>query len=304
MFRDELRLTSREMARFVAHGYLRFDSIVPAELCQAAMDDFGSDALRHSQYRMRPLTEVWPAQSAIAKVFTLPRVRAIIESLVGPNPTYDHHAVHIVDAHSQHAENVHQDAEYDVRFEHFDIQISFFPHEVTPDMGGTLFLPSSHFRRAHVFKLMRYQSIVGQLQTVCPAGTLVFWHHNLWHGARSNFTDRWRYMFKLRLNASVKQERLWNTEDEHDPEVVKALQASFPWHGHEERREVMNRIRLWRALTGNDRFDIANWWGRVENQPEEMAMLAAHGLFRSTAILSPPSSPAPPPAPAASAGVR
>lgn len=166
---------------------------------------------------------------------------------------------------------MHQDAEYDLRFEHFDIQVSFFAHEVTSDMGGTLFVPSSHFRRAHVFDLMRYQNIAGQLQTVCPAGTMVFWHHNLWHAARSNYTDRMRYMFKLRLNATVKQVLLWNTNDLRHPELAKTLQESFPWHGHESRREVMNRIRLWRALTGNKHFDLANWWGRVENQSERRA---------------------------------
>ncbi len=274
MSTNDLRLNSREMARFVTDGYLRFDSIVPPDLCAAVMNDFNTEALRHSEYRMRPLSDVWAPQSAISKVLTLPRVQGIIESLVGPNPLYDHHAIHTVPAHTQREENVHQDAEYDVRFEHFDIQLSFFPHAVTPDMGGTLFVPGSHFRRAHVFKLMRYQNIVGQIQTVCPAGSLVFWHHNIWHAARSNFTDRMRYMFKLRLNASVKQERLFNTDDVQHPDVARILQEDIPWHGHETRREIMNRIKLWRSLIGDSKFDLINWWTRVENKPERIAELA------------------------------
>ena len=267
----DLRLNSREMAQFVKLGYLRFDSVVPEDLCAEVMNDFESPGLRHSDYRMRPLADVWEARAPISRMLALPRVQAIIESLVGPAPLYDHHAVHTVEAHANREENVHQDAEYDVRFEHFDIQLSFFPHSVTPDMGGTLFVPGSQFRRAHVFKLMRYQNIVGQLQTVCPAGTVVIWHHNLWHAARSNFTDRRRYMFKLRLNARVKQERLWNTADLEHPDVARILQEDIPWHGHEQRREVMNRIKLWRSLTGNPRYDLANWWGRVENMPERRA---------------------------------
>ena len=123
-------------------------------------------------------------------------------------------------------------------------------------MGGTLIVPGSHFRRVHETALRRYQNIIGQIQTVCKAGCMIFFHHNLWHSARSNKSDKLRYMYKLRLNAKSNQERHWNTKDINDPEIKKILKKRQPWLGEEARVEFINRAKLWRYLTGNPDFDI------------------------------------------------
>ena len=183
---------------------------------------------------------------------------AIIHSLVGPDPRYDHHAAHLTPAHTRKGANLHQDAEYDVRRNHFDIQISFFPEDTPAESGGTLFLPGSQFRRVYESTTRRYQDVLGQVQAICDAGTMFFWHTNVWHAARSNQTDRDRYMFKLRLNPTVRQQRLWNTADLDDPDtrtdIGKTLGGHIPWHGQRHRIEVMNRIRLWRYLAGDPRL--------------------------------------------------
>jgi hypothetical protein len=33
------------------------------------------------------------------------------------------------------------------------------------------------------------------------------------------------------------------------------------------RLEIANRIRLWRALTGDPTFDVERWLTRIENEP-------------------------------------
>ena len=33
------------------------------------------------------------------------------------------------------------------------------------------------------------------------------------------------------------------------------------------RLEIVNRIKLWRFLTGDETFDVNYWLGRLENQP-------------------------------------
>ena len=76
----------------------------------------------------------------------------------------------------------------------------FFPEDTPLESGGTLLCRGTQFRRVHEAEIKRYQNIIGQVQAVCEAGTMFFWHTNIWHSARSNFTDRDRYMFKLRLN--------------------------------------------------------------------------------------------------------
>lgn len=266
MVDKDLKLNSLEMAQFVREGFLRFDNLVPKELCDAAHKEMIDGKYRSSPPAV-PFSNVWPTE-ALGQVFRLPKVEAIIHSLIGPNPRYDHCAAHLTPANTRKGANLHQDAEYDIREQHFDIQISFFPADTPVESGGTLFVPGSHFRRVHEADIMRYQNVVGQVQAVCEAGTMFFWHANTWHSARSNTTDQDRYMFKLRLNPTVRQTRLWNTDDIDDPKIPGILSQKIDWHGQRNRIEIMNRIKLWRFLSGDNDFDVSMWWTRVENTPD------------------------------------
>jgi hypothetical protein len=144
-------------------------------------------------------------------------------------------------------------------------------------MGGTMILPGSHLRRVNESDVARYQNFVGQKPSVCKAGTMVFVHHGMWHCAQPNLTDRTRYMFKLRLNPTVRQLRLWNTDDIDHGEVPGILSTDHKWYGNEGRIEFVNRIRLWRFLTGNEKFDMSLWMGRLENTPENVLAPAGVG---------------------------
>jgi hypothetical protein len=101
---------------------------------------------------------------------------------------------------------------------------------------------------------------------VCNAGTLLVCHHGIWHCGQPNITPTRRVMLKLRLNPSVPQRLLWNTADLGDPAIPGILGSPEPWHGNEARLEVVNRIKLWRHLTGDARFDVDYWLTRLENQ--------------------------------------
>jgi ectoine hydroxylase-related dioxygenase (phytanoyl-CoA dioxygenase family) len=159
-----------------------------------------------------------------------------------------------------HQQSIHQDAEIDERKTSFDIQISVFPHDVSPEMGGTLCVPGSHFRRVHESTVGIYHNIVGQVQTVCKSGTVVVWHHNIWHAGRANATDHDRYMFKLRLNPMVRQRRLFNTDDCESLDVRRILHENQPWHAQEGRRELYQRVSLWRQLSGNEDYELGGFY--------------------------------------------
>ena len=45
------------------------------------------------------------------------------------------------------------------------------------------------------------------------------------------------------------------------------LSRDHGWYGHDVRLEIANRIRVWRALTGDPRFDVDFWLTRIENDP-------------------------------------
>ena len=257
-------LNSKQMAQFVADGLLRFDELVPDELNRAACAEMEAGVLRGKAGV--PMDELWQ-DLAIGQVIRLPAIQGMIDSLVGPGSLYDHHAVHTVNANHEHGQIWHADAIIDTRM-HFDVQFFYFAHDTPREMGGTMFLPGSQYRRVSESDIARYQNFLGQMPMVCKAGTVAVAHHGIWHCAQPNLTDNKRYMFKLRLNPTVRQKKLWNTDDIDDAEIPGLLNANHRWYGNEVRLEAVNRIKMWRFLTGDDNFDLSYWLSRLENAPE------------------------------------
>jgi hypothetical protein len=270
-------LTSKQVASFVADGYLRFDGVVPPPLCQAAVAELGAGAAPSpfgaapgsaaARWPGRPAAELFGDATAVGRILRLPAVAAAVDSLVGPDAIYDHHYLHVIAPGQRWSQPWHADAVLDPRRRAFDVQLFLFLHDTPREMGGTMILPGSHLRRVNEADIARYHNFVGQLATVCPAGTLLVCHHGLWHCGQPNLTDRPRSMLKLRLNPRVPQRRLWDTRDLDDPEVAKILSRDHRWYGHEARLEIVNRIRLWRELAGDGRFDVDYWLTRMENEP-------------------------------------
>lgn len=266
-------LTSVQMAHFVASGSLSMPAAVPDELNMQAIDvlSAGIPAVPYGT----PVSEAFPAGSFARRLLELPAVAGALHSLVGPGPTVDHHAVHIREPNEGEAQPLHGDAIIDVRTDAFDVQLMYYPHAVSLDMGGTLSVPGSHLRRINETDTGRYQNLRGQTRLVCPAGTVVFVHHGIWHSGRRNDTDTPRYMFKIRFNPTVRQLRLWNTDDLADPAVAAALRTEFPWYETATARlELYNRVKMWQALTGDDTFDPDHWVTRVTNRPQRIVAIA------------------------------
>jgi len=243
-------LTSKELARFVARGFLRFDALLGAEACAALLEDVESGRHGRGCHYGSRLSEAWPEAAGIRAIFADERVRGIVESLLGRDPIYDHHCPHVTQPGQRSGENLHQDAVYDPRPFAFDLQLPIFPQETRPEMGGTLIVPGSHLRRVNEGDIVRYQHILGEEQIVCSAGTLIVWHHNLWHSGRSNRSTERRVMFKVRLQPRERQFRTWDLADLDDPEIDEILGRAEPWHGVDERIEALNRFALFRALSG------------------------------------------------------
>lgn len=262
-------LTSVEMAEFVAGGFLRFDGVIDDAANRAAMEVIaaGLPAIPAGI----PLSEAYADQPAITEILEHPRVAGAIASLVGPDPRVDHHATHVRPARGDSSQHLHADAIIDTRTA-FDIQLMYYPHEVTPEMGGTLVVPGSHLRRINETDIGRYQNLRGQIPLACPAGTVLVLHHGIWHCGRRNDSRRTRYMYKIRLNPTVRQERLWDTSDLDSPEVQTVLRQSFDWYESATGRlELTNRARLWRHLTGEASYDLDYWLTRIENNPTAAA---------------------------------
>jgi ectoine hydroxylase-related dioxygenase (phytanoyl-CoA dioxygenase family) len=201
-------LRTRDVARFVARGFLRFDALVPDTLNERFLQEVGSDIPEPSPAGT-PLAECY-AGSVVREILALPKVAGTVESLVGPDPLFDHQGVHfnppasLLEAKGLRvmAQHSHQDSTIDPRLA-FDVQLFYFPHEVTPEMGGTRYVPGTHLRVVSEMSIGRYQNIRGQEKVVCPAGTVMACHHGLWHGGEVNRSDRTRFMLKIRLNPTA-----------------------------------------------------------------------------------------------------
>ena len=306
-----MKLSSLQMAKFVARGFLRFDAVVPAAINAQFMQEAGTVREDGNYKRVMqllgeliatndipevpagvPLSAAFAQGSALQKLLDLPVVRGALMSLVGADPVFDHHFLHITfpdryyAAAGQHnvAQHTHQDSTIDPRRAAFDVQIMYYPHEVTRDMGGTRFIPGTHLRRVSEVAIGRYQNILGQQHMTCPAGTVLFLHHGMWHGGGVNRAEQVRYMYKVRINPSVPQVRLWDTSDLREdtaqrpiffvknkpaPDTVdNVLMTPEPWFENDTGRlEFINRVRFWRQLTGDPQRDVDYWMTRIENEP-------------------------------------
>lgn len=296
-------LNSEQMASFAARGFLRMDAIVPDDINRQFLDEMGpvpEDGTPESFYGHlftsgnvpvirpgTPLVDAYTEGSSIDRVLKLPEVAGAIQSLVGSNPVFDHHFLHVTfppafyKGNAPKAQHTHQDSTIDTRSA-FDIQIMYFPHDVSREMGGTRFVPGTHLRRVSETRIARYQNIAGQQHMVCSAGTLLFMHMGIWHGGGANESDQPRFMFKIRLCPTERQTRLWDDSDltlEHDTQspifwtgtstkhpIHDTLTRTEPWFEMDTGRlEFMNRIRFWRYLLGDESFDVDYWLTRIEN---------------------------------------
>jgi hypothetical protein len=284
-------LNSKQMATFAARGFLRFDAIVPKRLNEAFLRAVNNNRIPHVPAGVN-LAEAYPTRSVIAQILRLPDVAGVVASLVGTNPSFDHHFLHNAMPSEffskkglpQRSQDTHQDSTIDPRFANFDIQLMYYPHRVTANMGGTRFVPGTHLRKVSEAAVGRYQNIAGQQHVVCPPGTLLVMHHGIWHGGGINRTKTRRLMFKIRLNPTVRQCRLWDTSDlspdesaqrpifwapKPDPDnVMSILCQREPWFEADTGRlEYLNRVRFWRSLIGDPSFDADYWLTRIENMP-------------------------------------
>lgn len=305
-------LSTRDVARFAARGFLRLDAVVPDAVNAAFLEQVHDlpasevGSIREHYGRVMqdsviprvpagtPLGAAYADGSPLRRVLEVPAVRGAIVSLVGPDPVFDHHFLHITyppefyraAGGEPSSQPYHQDSTIDPR-RAFDIQLMYFPHAVTADMGGTRFLPGSHLRIVSETAIARYQNVRGQQHVVCEAGTVLILHHGIWHGGGVNRSGRLRYMFKIRLCPERPQVRLWNTADLPPPGGARPPQRAIFWTGGAEdgdsvdailtrpepwfeqdtaRLEYVNRARLWRYLSGDPNYDADYWLTRIENE--------------------------------------
>lgn len=279
-------LDTAEVAEFVARGVLTFPGVIPRELnvdasaeLEQILGTWGTAARPFAPASGEPVTSIYPEPSSIGAVLRHPAVARVVDSLVGPEAEFDHDFVHLRPPGDPEFQSLHADAVIDPNVA-FDIQIFYFPHEVEPGAGGTGYVPGTHLRRVHETQVGRYRHLRGEQQWSGPAGSVLVFHHGLWHRGMPNLGGARRLMYKIRLNPTRPQVRRWDVSDlpepchdDHifarfDPDgIPMILRRREPWMGEQDHRlELMARSRLWRYLTGDSTFDIDWYHTRIERR--------------------------------------
>lgn len=280
-------LSTSEVAEFVATGFLAFPGVIPDDLNAPAIDEleqilatWGTADRLFAPSSGDAVTEVYPSPSALGEVLRHPSVARIVDSLVGSDCVFDHDFVHLRPPGDSGFQSLHADAVIDPNLA-FDIQIFYFPHVIESDGGGTGFVPGTHLRRVHETQVGRYRHLRGERQWHGPAGSILVFHHGLWHRGMPNPSERQRLMYKIRLNPTTPQVRRWDDSDlssdersnDHifatfDPDgVPMKLRRREAWMGEQDHRlELMARSRLWRYLTDDEGFDIDWYRTRLEGR--------------------------------------
>ena len=252
--RNKNLISSIDMVKFLTSGYLMFEEIIPKDLCKKCRDEMGN---YKGYYNVgTPFEQTWPKDTAIGKAFRLPSVQGIIQSLIGQEPLYDHHAEHYLAAGQLKGPDMHQDSVIDFRNNYFDIQLSFFPEDTTDEMGGTFFVPGTQYRNVRTAEIRAYHHMTGKIWAKCKAGTIYVWNTRIWHGSRSNHSEKDRYMYKLRLNPTKPQIKNFDISDIHDPEIENILKTRHGWEGNAYRYELMKRVEMWRYVSDQNNYDI------------------------------------------------
>ena len=279
-------LKSNEMAKFVSDGYLVYESVIPDKINNLFIREFVNNKSDANILipNIQPGLHLNDCNfgKILSKVLNHPKINGAIKSLVGENPIFDHHHIHIAKPNSSTSQHNHQDSTIDPRENVFDIQLLYFPHDVTDIMGGTRYIPGTHLRRVHESQIARYQNMKGQKRVTCRSGTIFIFHHGIWHGAGSNQSRIERVMYKIRLQPAEKQVKLWDTsdinqervknwnrpifhgnQDKNNDPIPKILMKYQKWFDNEGRLEFINRVRLWRELIGDKKVDIDYWLTRL-----------------------------------------
>jgi hypothetical protein len=299
-------LTTEQMAEFASSGCLFFDQLIDDQTNKEFLNDIGHtkmekvNSVQEYYNNIKASSSIpripaganfknaYTVNSPLEKIFKNEVVDGAIKSLVGDTAVIDHHFLHITFPtkyftqanQRQMSQQNHQDSTIDPRST-FDIQVFYFPTEVTKEMGGTRYHPGTHLRIVNEYGIAKYQNIKGQKSVICKPGTIGIFHSGLWHGAGINTSlDNIRYMFKVRLQPTEKQELLWDPEKKYKPLPNRALywtdetkektindilMKSYPWQEQDTNRlDKINVVKFWRLLTGH-KLDVDYWLTRIEN---------------------------------------
>lgn len=190
-------LTDDQVISFIIQGYILICPKFRAGLNEEVCRQFDSNGLVPVDLDADPYGQnIFVKAPGLREVFAHPDVEGAFTSLLGPNRFDFGWFCHAVPPGGGGV-GWHQD---DVNIRHHQVRrltVMYYPQDVTPDMGPTYVLPSTHFWNTSSDRMSLYGNFRQQVALTVPAGTLAITHYDLWHTASHNRSQKTRYMVKL-----------------------------------------------------------------------------------------------------------
>ncbi len=201
----EYLLTDKQMAQFIAHGYITINT----DLCEDFHQKIFDEHEMIFEKEGNPGNNLLPRIPLVNRVLTDPKVVGALISTLGEDyylqpHRHPHHNV----ANSQ-GQSMHQDG--GKRWSHRTryLLAFYYPQDTPLNRGPSGIIPGSHY-----FNTPEGAPIDAELPLVTPAGTVTICDYDLWHRAMPNTSEKNRFMIKFLFARMTEPEKpTWNNKN-------------------------------------------------------------------------------------------
>lgn len=231
-------MTDRGVADFIARGYVVLEGVV-SDAMNRRCDGLAGGAIN----------DFVKSREFLDEIALNPAVAGVARSLLGKNvaiPTSGHH--HLFEE-SHVGQRWHSDGLSDLHYELHGLQCFYYPTDIGREDGPTTVLPGSHFRFVDREAISHYDNIVGQVELVVLAGTVVLTAYGIWHKAGAKLSRKRRGMIKFSYYRTSPPERDWLVEGDEIPPYPGGFRPAYVTEV-ESYRDTLLRRQVWNWMCG------------------------------------------------------
>jgi HEAT repeat protein len=188
-------LTDSQMQRFIAHGYLQLQTLLPESFHRGIFERF--DRLIGGKVPQNPGNNLLPLVPELNRIFADPVVRGALTSVIGPDYVmHPHRALHNNPPGSD-PQRFHKDSYWGyqrrVRNHHCRWAMIMYVPQATPlERGPTGVVPGSHYQMQQP-----NENLMAEMPGRLEAGGFLLIHYDIWHRKMKNSSVDKRFMMKF-----------------------------------------------------------------------------------------------------------